>query len=241
MNILWAITGAGHLLDESIGVLEKLAENNTLTIATSNAACEVLKLYGYDKNIRQLVDKNSANMLVLDSDEKYSFPFSGKLTHYKYDVIIIAPLTANTTAKIVYGIADTLITNIAAQSGKGQIPLIVLPVDQKQGLIKTIIPPYIDKKRCINCKNCIPKDECPQNAINPPKIDTTKCISCFMCEDKCKYDAIKLNEEIELYIRKIDAENTKKLETIENIKVVLKPSEILKEIEKIEKKIELKN
>lgn len=238
MNILWAITGAGHLLSESISVLEKLAEDNTLTIATSNAADEVLKLYGYDKNIEQILSQNSANKLVLDSDEKYSFPFSGKLTHHKYDVIIIAPLTANTTAKIVYGIADTLVTNIAAQSGKGQIPLIVLPVDQKQGLIKTIIPPYIDKKRCKHCEDCQPKEKCPQNAINPPKIDTTKCISCFMCENQCKYDAIKLNEEIELYIRKIDADNTKKLESIENIKVVLDPDEIYHEIEKIEKKIE---
>lgn len=231
MKILWAITGAGHYLKESIEVLEMLACNdNIITIATSKAADEVIELYGYNEKIQAIVDENYENSIIHDEDEQFSYPFSGKLTHQKYDIIILAPLTANTTAKIVHGIADTLITNIAAQSGKGQIPLIALPVDQTPGIITTTIPPYINKDKCQQHKNCIPKRICPNNAINPPHINKQLCDSCHICKDICINDALIIDEKIELYIRKIDAENTKKLEEIENIKTVKHPEEILPEI-----------
>ena len=37
MRIGWAITGAGHLLNESVDALEELAENNEITVFLSNA------------------------------------------------------------------------------------------------------------------------------------------------------------------------------------------------------------
>ena len=89
MKILWAITGAGHLLKESIKTLEKLSENNQITIVTSKAANEVLKLYGYTKNIEEIIEKNKENQLITDKQQQYSYPLSGKLTHNKYDIIII--------------------------------------------------------------------------------------------------------------------------------------------------------
>ena len=46
MRIGWAITGAGHLLNESVDALEELAENNEITVFLSNASEEVLKMYG---------------------------------------------------------------------------------------------------------------------------------------------------------------------------------------------------
>ena len=73
-------------------------------------------------------------------------------TYEKYDLIVISPTTANTVAKIVNGIADNLITNVVAQSGKGQIPLIIVPVDQESGLITTTLPPRINKDICKRCK-----------------------------------------------------------------------------------------
>ena len=45
MRIGFAITGAGHLLNESVQVAEKLAENHEVTIFLSGAAEEVLKLF----------------------------------------------------------------------------------------------------------------------------------------------------------------------------------------------------
>ena len=227
MKIMWGISGAGHLLKESIDVLAKLSEKHELTIIFSNAGLEVVKKYGYYRKIEKIISKNDANRIVFDSDEKYSYPLSGKLTYDKYDLIVISPTTANSVAKIVNGIADTLITNVVAQSGKGQIPLIIVPVDQKEGLIKTTLPPRIDKDICKRCKMCMAKSICPTKAISPPEIDASKCIRCMECEGCCMYDAIITDESFELYIRKIDADNTKKLEKIENVTTLFNPEEIL--------------
>lgn len=235
MKIMWAITGAGHLLKESIKILEQLSQDNQITIVTTNAATEVLKLYGYNKNISRILKKNKNNQLITEKQQQYSYPLSGKLTHQKYDIIIISPATANTTAKIVHAIADTLVTNIAAQSAKGQIPLIVVPTDQKEGWITTTIPPYIDRKKCRKCRKCKVGKNCPEKAITPPEIDTMKCISCEKCSKICPYNAVRINEKIRLYIRKIDAENTKKLDTIENITTLYNTENIPKKIGEIKK------
>lgn len=227
MKIMWAITGAGHLLNESINTLEKLSKKHEITIIFSNAGREVVEMYGYSKKIKRILKQNRKNSIVYEDDEKYSYPLSGKLTYNKYDLIVISPTTANTTAKIVHGIADTLVTNVAAQSGKGEIPLIVVPVDQKEGHITTTLPPHINRDLCQQCRMCMAKTICPTNAINPPHIDTTKCIRCMQCEGCCIHDAIITDETMQLYIRKIDAENTKKLEEIENITTIFNPEEIL--------------
>ncbi|MCK4566515.1 MAG: archaeoflavoprotein AfpA, partial [Candidatus Thorarchaeota archaeon] len=52
----------------------------------------------------------------------------------------VAPLTANSTAKIAHGIADTLITNAVAQTLKGTTPVILYPVDQFSTPIDTVGP-----------------------------------------------------------------------------------------------------
>lgn len=229
MKIMWGITGAGHLLKESITVLKELSKKHELTIIFSNAGLEVVKMYGYFKKIEQIISANPNNKLVFDEDEKYSYPLSGKLTYEKYDLIIISPTTANSVAKIVHGISDNLITNVVAQSGKGQIPLIIVPVDQESGLITTTLPPHINRDLCKKCKMCMAKTICPTKAINPPEIDASKCIRCNKCEDCCIHNAIITDETFELYIRKIDAENTKKLEEIENITTIFHPQDILKQ------------
>lgn len=58
----------------------------------------------------------------------------------RYDLLIIAPATANTVAKIAHGIADTLVTNAVAQTAKGGTPIYILPVDLKRGKYITITP-----------------------------------------------------------------------------------------------------
>lgn len=224
---MWAITGAGHLLEKSITVMDKISNKHTLTIILSNAGLEVVQKYGYMNKLKEIEAKNEENHIVKEDDEKYSYPLSGKITHENIDLIIISPTTANTTAKIVHGIADTLVTNVAAQSGKGRIPLLIVPVDQKEGVVTTTLPPYIKKEKCKICPDCKAKIVCPQKAIKPPTIDSTKCIGCMKCHDSCIYEALITNEKIELYIRKIDAENTKKLDEIENIKTIFDPEEIL--------------
>jgi flavoprotein len=58
----------------------------------------------------------------------------------KYDFFLVAPLTANSTAKIAHGIADSLITNCVAQASKGETPTHLLPVDRQTGTTATTLP-----------------------------------------------------------------------------------------------------
>ncbi len=49
-------------------------------------------------------------------------------------------MTANSTAKIAYGIADTLITNAVSQGAKARVPIYLYPPDNKPGELETILP-----------------------------------------------------------------------------------------------------
>lgn len=61
-------------------------------------------------------------------------PFiAGPLQLGHYALLYISPATANTTAKIAYGIADNLITNCVAPTIKGGTPVYIYPVDQHPG------------------------------------------------------------------------------------------------------------
>ncbi len=46
-----------------------------------------------------------------------------------YHTLIMAPATSNTVAKCVFGISDTLVTNVFAQAGKCRVPAIVFACD----------------------------------------------------------------------------------------------------------------
>jgi flavoprotein len=46
-----------------------------------------------------------------------------------YHTLVVAPATSNTVAKCVFGISDTLATNVFAQAGKCRVPAIVFACD----------------------------------------------------------------------------------------------------------------
>ena len=46
MKIAWAFTGAGHLLLESVKLLEETSKSHHVTVLLSGAGEEVLKMYG---------------------------------------------------------------------------------------------------------------------------------------------------------------------------------------------------
>ena len=46
-----------------------------------------------------------------------------------YHTLVLGPATSNTVAKCVYGISDTLATNVYAQAGKCRVPTIVFACD----------------------------------------------------------------------------------------------------------------
>ena len=164
MRIGWAITGAGHLLDESVAVLEELAKNNEITVFLSNAGEEVLKMYGLFERVAAITG-GYYKELALDSDQNYSFPISGRFSLGKYDFLIVSPTTSNTVAKIVHGISDTLVTNSVAQAGKGGVKTIIVPVDMESGDVETILPSKLELESCADCDECEAAESCSQDAI----------------------------------------------------------------------------
>ena len=227
MRIGFAFTGAGHLLRESVQLAEKLAKEHEVTVFLSGAACEVLKMYGLYERIERITG-GKYRELVTDLDQKFSYPITGRLSIGKYDLLIVSPTTANTVSKIVYGIADTLVTNAVAQAGKGAVPVYMVPVDIHPGPVDTVLPSKIELSKCQKCDDCLAALACAQGAIIPhQEIDLTKCIGCGMCRNTCPHDAISEGKVITIYMRDIDIENTRKLESIDNIQIFEKPEDIL--------------
>ncbi|WP_407413252.1 dihydromethanopterin reductase (acceptor) [Methanobrevibacter sp.] len=230
MRIGFAFTGAGHLLRESVKLAEKLAKDHEVTIFLSGAAEEVLNMYGlYDRVVSLTGGKYRE--LATDSNQKFSYPITGRLSLGKYDLLIVSPATANTVSKIVYGIADTLVTNAVAQAGKGAVPVYMVPVDIHPGPIDTVLPSKMELSKCQSCDDCVASLACEQGAIIPhEEIDLTKCIGCGLCRNTCPYDAISEGKIITIYMRDIDIENTRKLTSIDNIQIFENPEEILDKI-----------
>ena len=227
MRIGFAFTGAGHLLRESVHLAEALAKEHEVTVFLSGAAEEVLKMYGLYERIERITG-GKYRELATDSNQKFSYPITGRLSIGKYDLLIVSPATANTVSKIVHGIADTLVTNAVAQSGKGAVPVYMVPVDIHPGPIDTVLPSKIELSKCQKCDDCLAALACAQGAIIAhQEIDLTKCIGCGLCRNTCPYDAISEGKIITIYMRDIDIENTRKLESIDNIQIFEKPEDIL--------------
>ena len=230
MRIGFAFTGAGHLLRESVQVVEALAKDHEVTVFLSGAACEVLKMYGLYERVERITG-GKYRELATDLDQRFSYPITGRLSLGKYDLLIVSPATANTVSKIVYGIADTLVTNAVAQAGKGAVPVYMVPVDIHPGPIDTVLPSKIELSKCEGCSDCVAALACEQGAIIPhSEIDLTKCIGCGLCRNTCPNDAISEGKIITIYMRNIDIENTRKLEGIDNIQIFEKPEDILDKI-----------
>ena len=135
-RIVWGITGSGDLIHEIIETMKQLEDdaNIRLTVVVSRAGEQMLRLYG-------LWDELNASFSKILKESNANVPFiAGPLQIGKYDAFVVVPLTANSTAKIAHGIADTLITNAIAQTLKGNTPVILYPVDQVDEEVQAIGP-----------------------------------------------------------------------------------------------------
>ena len=231
MRIGWAFTGAGHLLKESVQAFEKVAKDHDVTVFLSGASEDVLKMYGlYDRVVSKTGGRY--NELATDRTQKYSYPITGRLSLGKYDLLIVSPATANTVAKIVHGISDSLVTNAVAQAGKGAVKTLMVPVDIHPGPVDTVLPSKLELDKCDNCDECIPAMTCEQGAIIAgSEIDLLKCIGCGLCKGLCPQDAISEGKIITMYMRDIDISNTQKLKEMDDISIFENPSEILEFLE----------
>ena len=114
----WVLTGSGHFFTESFQLIHELVHCD---IFVSKAANEVLRMYKlkleFPGTMRVLHDKTASSVPV------------GAFYHDVYHTVVVAPATSNTVAKCVWGISDTLATNIFAQAGKCRVPAIVFACD----------------------------------------------------------------------------------------------------------------
>jgi dihydromethanopterin reductase (acceptor) len=118
-RIAWAITGAGHMLEECVDVLLKQKDAD---VFLSRAAEEVLQMY----NLYIRIDVPGAKIY---RENKASAPVVGKFSSGFYSLLVVAPATSNSVAKFVCGVSDTLVTNLFAQAGKARVPIVVYPTD----------------------------------------------------------------------------------------------------------------
>ncbi|GAH85969.1 unnamed protein product [marine sediment metagenome] len=134
--MLWCITGTGYLLQESIDLMKDLQENYgiKLTVILSKEGAAVVKWYKKWLALTEVVEK-------VKVEKTPNIPFyAGPLQLGKFDFFLCCPVSANTVAKIVHGIADTLITNCVAQAIKGGQIAYIFPSDQDTEPIVTSRP-----------------------------------------------------------------------------------------------------
>lgn len=138
MRIAWGLTGSGDKFRETYEVMKRLkaehGENLKIDVYLSKAAETVSKYY----NLKEVL-KDGFDKFYIEKDPNTPF-LSGMLQMGKYDLLVIAPVTSNTVAKLAVGISDTLITNAAIQGVKGFVPVYLMPVDFWEGTITTTIP-----------------------------------------------------------------------------------------------------
>ena len=152
VKILWGITGTGYLLQESIDLMKDLQENYSikLTVILSKEGAAVVKWYKKWLALTEAVEK-------VKVEKTPNIPFyAGPLQLGKFDFFLCCPVSANTVAKIVHGIADTLITNCVAQAIKGGQIAYLFPSDQDIEPIVTSRPdgsPLVLKIRDIEIEN----------------------------------------------------------------------------------------
>ena len=143
MRIAWGITGAGHFLQESIDLLEKLIQNgHIIDLFLSGAGQTVIKMYGLLDKIEKLkaMYPEGIKHIYLEQDQAPGFPVCARFNLEHYQLLVIAPLTANSVGKMNAGIADSLITNIFSQMIKGGGKIFLMPCDLIPGEIETVAP-----------------------------------------------------------------------------------------------------
>lgn len=114
-RLAWAITGSGHYLRECLDIIDGLED---VDLFLSRAAAEILQQYGYKHQVAKVFQDKTASSVPVE------------MFYYgTYHTVVIAPATSNTVAKMVYGISDSLVTNVYAQAGKCGVPSIVFACD----------------------------------------------------------------------------------------------------------------
>ena len=151
-KLMVGITGTGYVLQKLIDLMVYLQNNHEvdITVILSKEGEAVVKWYR-----KWLALTESVKKVKVEKTPNIPF-YAGPLQLGKYDMFIVCPTSANSVAKIVHGIADTLITNCIAQAIKGNQIVYIFPSDQDTEPITTTRPdgsPLILKIRDVELEN----------------------------------------------------------------------------------------
>ncbi len=137
-KIAWGISGAGDKIAEILDVMVEFKKQSEgvvdIEVFLSKAAEIVIKFYRLEDKLR----KNFAKVTV---EQNSNSPFlAAWLQMRKYEFLLIAPATSNTTSKIANSISDTMLTNAAIMSLKAYVPIYILPTDYRESVVYTKLP-----------------------------------------------------------------------------------------------------
>lgn len=231
VRLAWCVTGAGTFLRETFKVMLEIKERYGARITTflSEAAEEVLRIYGLEGLLRRISPGGYYEEVVTSGVAGSSCVYAGRLAIGRYSALVVSPATSNTVAKIVAGIADTVVTTAVAQAVKGGVPVVILPCDV-QG--ETVSPCTVHRDECDGCMSCV--DVCPWGAIEVveglPRINLLRCRGCERCVSACPRGAIRCWERITVRIRDVDRGNIERLRRMEGVYVVTSPGGILEKL-----------
>jgi flavoprotein len=125
-KILWCITSSGDKLQEVIKLMIEVQSWSAwdIDVLLTRETPFVLKYY----NAWHLVKDNFA---IVFEEKGPNEPFlGGPIQRKKYEFLVIAPVTANTMAKIACGIADSAASNSVSLGLKARVPVYLYPTDQ---------------------------------------------------------------------------------------------------------------
>ncbi|MFX0014752.1 MAG: flavoprotein [Promethearchaeota archaeon] len=233
-SILWCYTGGGHFFDEIFTQILKLNNKSVpICFVFSNAGALVANRYGFfwkltHSDIKKeyfhfifeyTVAQYNIEAMLTDAEFSYSIIFEDPafsvaiaLANTQASCIIACPLTANTAAKLVSGIADSFISNLLSNGLKSGKKVVIYPTDAILQKIKTKLPVRQIKS---TSSDCIDASVCRFNALKESSTNNIIflpqfCVGCQACVKK--YPTVfSFGDEIDLQIRKVDFLNIQKL------------------------------
>ncbi len=143
-KVAWGITGSGDKLEATLEVMKQIKAEYDDTVEVhaylSKAGEQVLKHYRLLDDLR-----NNFQRVLIEADSNTPF-LAGWLQTRRYEFLLVAPATSNTVAKIVAGIADTMLTNATIQATKAFRSVYIMPSDYEEGITHTKLPNGQDMK-----------------------------------------------------------------------------------------------